>query len=130
MRFIVCGGRDYLGRTALFDALDRLHVGKGITLIIHGACCEKGKPTSLTGADRWAQEWAQEREIPYFGMPAMWRVLGNAAGPERNGRMLMLKPDGVVAFPRASGQIGTGTQNMIDQAIKAGIKVWQPVKGE
>jgi hypothetical protein len=128
MKFIVCGGRDYQDRSAVFDALDKLHMKVGITLIIHGACCEKGKPTVLTGADRWAQEWAQEREVPYFGVPAEWRVSSNSAGPRRNGKMAALNPNGVVAFPRANGEIGAGTQNMIDQAIKADIKVWMPMK--
>jgi hypothetical protein len=131
VRFIVCGGRDYQDREVVFRSLDKLHVQKIVTLIIHGACCEKGKPTNLTGADRWAQEWAQEREVPYLGVPAEWRLLGNPAGPERNTSMLEFFDQdvhGVVAFTRANAKIGTGTQNMIDQATRAGIKVWQPVR--
>jgi hypothetical protein len=119
MRVLVCGGRDYQDRVATFAALDEVNAIRPISLVIHGACCAKGNNTQLRGADRWAQEWAQEHEIPYFGVPARWSLHGNSAGMERNGRMLLLKPEAVIAMPG-----GAGTRNMITQARKAGIRVW------
>ncbi len=118
---LVCGGREYADRDAVFAALDSVHAQAPIDLILHGACCVRGRKTNLRGADRWGQEWAQEREVPYLGVPARWTLLGKAAGYERNGRMLVFRPVGVVAFPG-----GPGTANMVRQAKAAGIDVWIP----
>jgi len=117
---LVTGGRDYQGRATVFAALDKAHAKHPNITIVHGACCEKDRPTQLTGMDRWAQEWAQERQRPYIGVPAEWLKLGNRAGPIRNGIMLHYLPHGVMAGPG-----GDGTQNMIDQAEAAGLKVWR-----
>ena len=124
-RLIVTGGRDYPDRDRVFAALDQVLADKGAVWIIHGACCVRGKPTELRGADRWAQEWAQEREQPYTGFPAPWASLGNAAGPARNRQMAGLSPNGVVAFKG-----GSGTQGMIDIAKQAGIPVWDLREGK
>ena len=126
MRIIVCGGRDYPDRERVFEALDRLHKEKGITCIIHGAC--------PTGADKWADEWAKEREVKVEAYEADWLRLGRYGGPERNQRMAEAKPDGCVAFPRAGGYIGSGTADMCRRAkepppIGPGIKVWYPCVG-
>ena len=37
MRIIVCGGRDFSDREALFRVLDDLHSTHGFTLLVHGA---------------------------------------------------------------------------------------------
>jgi hypothetical protein len=37
------------------------------------------KTIELCGADRWAKEWARERQVPYLGMPARWAAEGNGA---------------------------------------------------
>lgn len=90
VKIIVTGGRRYADRAAAFAALDKAHSKNPITLVIHGACHPKDS-IQLSGADRWAQEWAMEREIPYLGMPAKWTTEGDAAGPLRNGRMAALR---------------------------------------
>lgn len=118
---LVCGGRDYRDRAFVFRALDRAHAKRPITLVIHGACKDK-RTGELCGADRWAQEWAVDREIPYLGVPARWTSEGNAAGPKRNARMLeVYRPEGVTAFPG-----GAGTADMTSQAKAAGLQVWEP----
>jgi len=116
MRIIVCGGRDFEHRAALFAALDRLHSRRAVMLLVHGAA---------RGADLLAEEWAKKREIPYLGVPARWSEHGVSAGPQRNATMAKLKPtvDMLVAFPG-----GAGTANMIENAVAEGIKVWQPYK--
>lgn len=115
MRIIVCGGRDYRDRNALFHALDRLHAKRGIGFLIVGG---------TSGADYLAWQWADERNVPCGVYNADWKEHGRAAGPIRNQRMLDDgKPDGVVAFPG-----GNGTADMIVRAKGAGLTVWEPVK--
>ncbi|MEX3764514.1 DUF2493 domain-containing protein [Paraburkholderia phenoliruptrix] len=114
MRLIVCGGRDYDDWVAIYAALDRAHAKRPITLLIHGAC--------ETGADKHAENWAKDREIPYLGVPAQWKKHGKRAGPLRNQKMLdHTEPAGVVAFPG-----GSGTADMTRRARGAGLKVWEP----
>lgn len=120
MRVLVCGGRDYNNRQRVFAAMDAIHVQRGITMVIHGACCESNAPTLLRGADRWADEWASENEIPCLRVPAKWRLDGKRAGPVRNGEMLRCKPALVVAFPG-----GRGTADMVGRAKAAGIAVFE-----
>ena len=115
MKLLVCGGRDYSDRMAAFVALDAVHSKRPITAVIHGAA---------KGADLLAGQWAKQNGIHAMPFPADWNKDGRAAGPIRNARMLAEgKPDGVVAFPG-----GRGTADMIAQASKAGLKVWEPYK--
>jgi hypothetical protein len=113
VRILVCGGRDYANRNAVFAALDRVAYERGISVIIHGAA---------RGADTLAADWAKARNVPALPFPAEWALHGKAAGPIRNQRMLDEgRPDGVVAFPG-----GNGTADMVRRAEDAGIKVWKP----
>ena len=123
MKLLVCGGRGYQNREAAFDAFDRAHEKRPITLLIHGACVDR-KSKLLRGADRWAEEWALAREIPYVGVPAQWSVYGRSAGPLRNQYMLdSLRPDCVLALPGHEG-----TDDMVRRAHAAGLEVWKPYK--
>lgn len=113
MRLLVCGGRDFADKDRLHHALDFLDARRAVAVLIHGAA---------PGADILARDWAIARGIPHEPYPADWGAHGRAAGPIRNKRMLDEgRPDGVVAFPG-----GRGTQNMVKQAMAAGIKVWTP----
>jgi len=47
---------------------------------VHAACMKKGT-IELCGADRWAEEWARERQVPYLGMPARWTAEGEWSRP-------------------------------------------------
>jgi hypothetical protein len=116
LRIIVCGGRDYRDRTAVWGALDRLHAERGIAAVIQGAA---------DGADRHAAEWGWAHPpVRVCSFPADWDSHGRAAGPKRNARMIAEgKPDGVVAFPG-----GRGTADMVRQAEAAGLKVWRPAQ--
>ena len=110
MKVLVCGGRDYIKREALFLVLDRLHAERPIAQVIHGAA---------RGADSLAGEWARARGVEEKAFPAEWQRYGRSAGSRRNHRMLYEgKPDLVVAFPG-----GRGTADMKDRATAGGVEV-------
>lgn len=113
IRVLVCGGRDYADRAAVFQVLDGLHRARPFGLVIHGGA---------RGADALAGEWAAERGVPRLVMKADWKTHGKAAGPIRNQAMLERKPDAVVAFPG-----GAGTRDMVRRADKAGVRIFVPV---
>ena len=111
MRVLVCGGRDFRDREAVYAALDSLHAEHGFYVVITGGA---------NGADRLSVEWARERGVPTEIYKADWDRIRRRAGPLRNQRMLAEgKPDLVVAFPG-----GAGTANMIEQAQAAGARVF------
>lgn len=114
MKVIVCGSRHYGNKNKVNHSLNWYHAQYPITLLIEGG---------QTGADTLAGEWADENGIDRRTVHADWNRYKQAAGPIRNGEMLKLDPDMVIAFP---GQ--RGTRNMIKQAEKAGVKVWKPYK--
>jgi len=109
MRILITGGRDFIDRELLFDALDRLHAAHGISVLIHG---------DANGADRLSGEWATARGIRVEAHPADWKKHGRAAGPIRNQKMLEEKPELVIAFPG-----GRGTADMVRKAKQAGLEV-------
>jgi Protein of unknown function (DUF2493). len=108
MKVLVCGSRHFNDYEKMKEILDDID----ITTIIEG---------EARGADQLSRIYAEHRGIPVERFPADWNKFGLAAGPIRNTAMLTEgKPDYVVAF---RGQNSRGTQNMIDQATKAGIEV-------
>lgn len=110
MRLLICGGRDYSDRAALFATLDAYHATKPIELLIHGAA---------RGADMLAQDWADRRGVCCLQFPAKWDRDGKAAGPIRNQKMLYEgKPTFIIAFPG-----GRGTADMVKRAKAAGVAV-------
>lgn len=115
MKILVCGGRDYADKDAVFAALDAVHRKNAVTSIIHGGA---------SGADSLAAEWAKARGVESVKFAADWNKHGKKAGPIRNSQMIAEgNPDGVVAFPG-----GRGTLDMTTQAKRAGITVWRPYK--
>ena len=110
MRVLVCGGRDFKDRALLYATLDRLNAEHPITTLING---------QAPGADSMADKWAELKGIWRYPFPADWDRHGRAAGPIRNAQMLKEgRPDLVVAFAGNSG-----TQDMIDKARAAGVKL-------
>lgn len=105
MKILVCGGRNYLEYWKVHEILFDLWPD---TIIQGGA----------NGADFLAKVWSHAYEIECIQVDAEWKKFGKAAGHIRNGEMLKLKPDLVVAFPG-----GVGTANMIKQAKDSGVEV-------
>jgi hypothetical protein len=106
----------------VFQALDTFYVNNPNIAIIHGACTDPitGK---LTGADKWAEEWAIDKEVPYIGVPARWHSgIGKVAGPVRIKYMFdRFAPTSVIAFPG-----GPGTAATMREANARRIIVWEP----
>jgi len=108
MKVLVCGSRHFQDYDLLKKTLDEHE----ITEIIHGGA---------RGADTLSSNYSRGRNVPVRVWPANWEVYGRRAGPIRNSQMLKEgQPEYVIAF---RGPESRGTQNMIDQATKAGIPV-------
>jgi hypothetical protein len=120
VRLLVCGGRDYRDKELVWSTLDAA---------VHYADCKEiicGYSTDdkrYQGADQLAWEWAVENDFPCITYPAQWSLYGRGAGPRRNSQMADAKPDECVAFPRANGEWGAGTLDMISKAARAGAQV-------
>jgi len=105
MIVLVCGGRDYKDRGAVYRELDELQP----TCVISGAA---------RGADTFAKDWAILNKVNLILVPAKWDKYGKSAGYKRNVEMLTFNPDRVVAFPG-----GKGTDMMVSLSHKEGVFV-------
>lgn len=77
MKLCVFGSRSFYK----YDLLERTlngEVEKGVTLIISGGA---------RGADKLAERYAAEHEIPFQEYPALWEIYGKSAGYIRNDEM-------------------------------------------
>lgn len=107
MIVMVTGSRSHEDMNLIRKTLD----GIEISMLIEGGA---------TGADALAKSWARLKGVPVATVEADWHRHGKAAGPLRNGWMLDLKPDLVVAFPEPGSR---GTWDAINQAKSRGIEV-------
>jgi hypothetical protein len=110
MRLLVTGDREWKDRKAIERAFDQFKP----TSIIEGEC---------RGLDLMARAVAEERGIPVTPVPAKWEAFGKAAGHIRNGEMLDLGPDLVLAFHNDFKK-SKGTKNCVDQALKRELEAW------
>lgn len=110
MVVLVCGGRDYEDKDAVFAALDAIHAATPITRLVHGGA---------RGADSLGALWALANGVFAAGYPAQWAQHGKAAGVIRNQQMLDSEPvELVVACPG-----GRGTADMVRRAKGRGVRV-------
>ena len=108
MRVLVCGSRHFNNYELLEKTLETIP----ITTIIEG---------EARGADTLARIYGERRSLDVLPFPAKRDEHGKAAGPIRNAQMLREgQPELVVAFRSSNSR---GTQNMINQARKAGVEV-------
>lgn len=110
---LVTGGRDYSDTDAVCAAFSReaeTHIWtRSNAIVINGAA---------RGLDTLVRDYCHSRGIPCADVPAQWGFYGNKAGPLRNGWMLLLEPDFLMAFPG-----GKGTADMVRRAKDAGLRV-------
>ena len=114
MKVLICGSRHFNDYEKLKkEVFNALPVGDYIdTTVISG---------HAKGADSLGERLAGEMGWKCEIYPADWNTYGRRAGPIRNSQMLKEgKPDVVIAFRAENSR---GTQNMINQAEKAGIPV-------
>lgn len=110
MKVLVTGSRHWTDKQAIADALTNLaHRATDAMTVIHGGA---------RGADTLAAEVAHEFGWKVVCVLADWGRLGVRAGSIRNGEMLKLEPDYVVAFPLGESR---GTRDMIRRAVKARV---------
>ena len=73
------------------------------------------------GIDTLGKLWAVARRLPVAEFPADWNKHGKAAGPMRN-RQMAKYAHCLIAIPNPEGS--RGTENMIQEARKEGLKVF------
>lgn len=109
-RVLVCGGRDYADREAVWRELDAIRSQNGDLCVIEGGA---------GGADGLARDWARTHNGATKTFRATWSLHGKAAGPIRNQRMIDEgKPHLCLAFPG-----GKGTADMVRRARAARVPV-------
>ena len=109
MKLIIAGGREYTFRPQDYDRLDQLRHEITITEVVCGGA---------TGADAQGKLWAESYGIPVRVFEADWKRYGLRAGPLRNIEMAAYA-DALALFPG-----GSGTENMLKQARKAGLRIF------
>ena len=116
MRILVTGSRDWDDPQEVNDTLFMLGFGfrdEEITLVA-GSC--------RSGADRYAEEYAEDRGWKIERHPADWLGWGKQAGFVRNQQMVDLGADVCVAFRKNHSP---GTTHCGEAAEKAGIHtIW------
>lgn len=116
MKVLICGSR-YKDAPRAVQAVVRSAVQHYVKGLPHDAVVISG---GAPGVDSWASEAAKEYERGSIVLLADWEGLGRTAGYVRNGQMLDLEPDLVVAFWDGESK---GTKNTIAQAGRRGIPV-------
>lgn len=114
-KVIVCGSRFYTNVDRMYEVLDAYHarIGHSMLLITGGAA----------GADEIARQWAVERRVDHRVEYARWDMEARyEAGPNRNIRMLKMKPKEVLAFKIDDPTANKGTNHMLRIAREAGVK--------
>lgn len=110
---LVTGGRHFQDRDFVWRMMDKARAEWPSFVVVTGACPD--------GVDKFAEQWAKSRQVPYIGVPAKWFVHGDAAGPLRNKEMLDLwKIDYGIIFPG-----GSGTRHMAGLLVKAKVPIWR-----
>ena len=119
-RIIVCGSRSWSHRSFVEKRLDEVVNGLQGFELITGGC--------PSGADQMAWDWfvnseAGKRCGSFTEFRADWDTHGKSAGPRRNREMAdYAGKDAICVAFRTKGR-SPGTDNMISEARKVGMKV-------
>lgn len=110
---LVTGGRHWPHKDIIYQTLRELRASeKPWFAVVHGDC--------PTGADRICRDFCDHLGIAEFRCPAKWKTYGRPAGMMRNGWMLYLPVDSVMAFHENLAE-SKGTRGMIALARKQDI---------
>lgn len=133
MRVIITGSRDWPSRQAVWADLDRLYTRWSRQ---PGKYADEFFDVSVgdcpTGADEFARQWCETRDIEPSVYVARWTALGRGAGPNRNSEMVNDGGDVCLAYigvcdrktctrPRPHGS--HGATDCAHKAKSAGIPV-------
>lgn len=112
-KLLVTGDRNWTDGAAVEYVLDLVieaHGAKNVLLIAGRA----------KGLDTIAATVAKDKGVHVAEVEALWETYHRAAGPIRNGVMLALAPDEVIAFHNDI-ENSKGTKHCYEAAIKRGI---------
>ena len=109
MKVIVAGSRSIADIKVVTQAIEES--GFEVDEVVSG---------TARGVDTIGEEWAKSKGIPVKKFPADWNGLGKRAGFVRNAEMADYA-DALVAVWDGKSR---GTENMIEQAKKKGLKVY------
>lgn len=120
-KILITGSREFTATDVVRGALNEATPPGEYVIVIHGAA---------RGADRIADTLAVASPLAtVVRVPADWENHPRwVSGPLRNGHMLDLNPDVVLAFYQR-GAKNSGTANCVQQAQNRGIEVreyWSP----
>jgi len=109
VKVIIAGSRTVTNPLAIESAIQ--DSGFIITEVVSGGA---------RGADMLGEQWAKANGIPVKVFPADWNTHGKSAGAIRNGQMAKYAN----ALIAVCDGITPGTQDMIRQAKRCGLKVY------
>lgn len=104
----VTGGRFYSDINHVYRELDAARIRYGDFVLLVG---------DAIGVDRFAKDWAEDRNVLFREFEAKWKKYGKSAGPIRN-REMVASADKLLAFPG-----GKGTRDCVTAAKHLGIEV-------
>lgn len=109
MKVIIAGGRDFDNWQYLYEVCSEYITEDDVEIVSGGA----------KGADRLGEKFAKLKNIPLKVFIPDWDTYGKSAGHIRNKQMAKYA-DKLIAFWDGKSP---GTMNMIDTALKYGLKV-------
>jgi hypothetical protein len=109
VRTIIAGSR-HISQEETLRCIERTDWKDQITTVLCGCAI---------GPDTWGERWAEAHGIPVERFPANWSRFGYSAGPKRNQQMV----DHADALLAVWDGKSKGTQDVIDRAVRAGLKV-------
>lgn len=106
-RLIIAGGRNTVMTQAQWDTL--VSLSDLIDEVVSGGA---------SGIDSWGELFAGKMGLPCRRFDAQWEKYGPSAGPIRNGKMR----DYANALAIFDG--GSGSADMYNKAVEAGLWIW------
>jgi hypothetical protein len=136
VRVIIAGPRDFTDYAAFLALVHSCEWKEAITTVLSGACrldesAGNAMPPYAHGADGLGERYAVEHGIQVERHFAKWYVPGKpgldkSAGPRRNREMAESDAHGLVAAVDVPPYPGSGTWNMIAEAVRHGLEIHVP----